>query len=81
MTHARLRALAAATVAGSLFLMTGEKTVLSSEPIGTIDGVEVDGRGGYILTNVLEGQVVHVAPSGEVRVLMNFGDDVSGLLE
>ena len=61
----------------TLDLATGEKTVLSSEPIGTIDGIEVDGRGGYILTNVLEGQVVHVAPSGEVRVLMNFGDDVA----
>ncbi len=61
----------------ALDLATGEKTVLSSEPIGTIDGIEVDGRGGYILTNVFEGQVVHVAPSGEVRVLMNFGDDVA----
>ena len=61
----------------ALDLATGEKTVLSSEPIGTIDGVEIDGRGGYILTNVLEGQVVHVSPSGAVRVLMSFGDDVA----
>ena len=51
--------------------------MLSSEPVGTIDGVELDGHGGYILTNVLEGQVVHVAASGEGRVIMSFGDDVA----
>ena len=65
---------------GQLFaldLATGEKTVLSSEPIGTIDGIELDGRGGYILTNVLEGQVVHVAPSGDARIILTFGDDVA----
>ncbi|MDA1093559.1 MAG: hypothetical protein O3A25_09875 [Acidobacteria bacterium] len=61
----------------ALDLATGEKTVISSEPVGTIDGVEVDGRGGYILTNVLEGKVVHVGASGEARVILSFGDDVA----
>jgi len=61
----------------ALDLTTGEKTILSSEPVGTIDGIELDGRGGYILTNVFEGQLVHVSPTGDVRVLLNFGDDVA----
>lgn len=65
---------------GQLFaldLASGEKTVLSNEPIGTIDGIELDGQGGYILTNVMAGEVVHVSGAGDVRVIMNFGDSVA----
>ncbi len=65
---------------GQLFaldLASGEKTVLSNEPIGTIDGVELDGQGGYILTNVMAGEVVHVNAAGDVRVIMSFGDNVA----
>ena len=65
---------------GQLFardLASGEKTVLSNEPICTIDGIELDGQGGYILTNVMAGEVVHVSRAGDVRVIMNFGDSVA----
>ena len=60
---------------GHLFgldLTTKEKTVLSSESIGTIDGVESDGHGGYIVTNVLAGLAVHVDASGATQTIKNF---------
>ena len=55
----------------ALDLTTRDKTILSSEPIGAIDGVESDGSGGYVVTAVFEGQVVHVSASGAVRTLLD----------
>jgi hypothetical protein len=50
-------------------LKTKERTRLTTEPVGGVDGIEPDGRGGVILTDVFGRRIVHVAPSGTTRVL------------
>lgn len=55
---------------GHLFALnraTKAKTVVSSATIGTIDGVESDGRGGHLVTNVMGGRILQVTAKGEVR--------------
>ena len=44
-------------------------TPLTTAPIGTPDGVEKDGRGGYLLSDVSGGRILQVTPAGEVREL------------
>jgi sugar lactone lactonase YvrE len=44
-------------------------TPMANAPIGTPDGVEKDGRGGYILSDVAGGRLLNVAVNGDVRVL------------
>lgn len=50
-------------------LKTKERTRLTTDPVGGIDGIEPDGRGGVILTDVIGRRILHVPPSGQVRVL------------
>ena len=57
----------------ALDLETGEKTLITPEPFANIDGVESDGSGGYVITNYLAGQVLHVAANGTVTELAGFG--------
>jgi sugar lactone lactonase YvrE len=60
-------------VPGRLFtldLKTKKKTLITARPIGNIDGVEVDGIGGYILTDWVAGKVLHVDKDGNVRTML-----------
>jgi hypothetical protein len=62
-------------VPGRLFaldLTTKEKTLITPKPFANIDGVELDGRGGYIISDYLQGKVMQVTASGEVRDLRQF---------
>ena len=52
----------------ALDLKTKEKTVFSGD-IGAIDGVESDGKGGFIVSAVRDGKIVHVSPKGVVTPL------------
>jgi len=55
---------------GSLFaidLASREITQVTTQPIGTPDGLESDGRGGYIVADVGGGRIFHVSASGEAR--------------
>jgi sugar lactone lactonase YvrE len=59
-------------VPGRLFrldLATKAKTLVTKEPTGNLDGVESDGRGGWVLTDWMAGKALHVGPTGIVRVL------------
>ncbi len=61
--------------AGHLFaldLTTKQKTLITANTVGVIDGVESDGSGGYVLTNGMTGELVHVTASGSARVLQKF---------
>jgi hypothetical protein len=40
--------------------------------VGGIDGIEPDGRGGLLVTDVIGSRLSHVAQSGDVRVLAQF---------
>jgi hypothetical protein len=62
-------------VPGRLFaldLKTKAKTLITPKPFANIDGVELDGRGGYVVTDYLAGKVLQVSAAGEVRELRAF---------
>lgn len=48
---------------------TKQLTQVANAPIGTPDGIEKDGRGGYLLSDVGGGRILQVTPGGEVREL------------
>lgn len=50
-------------------LMTRARTRMTSDSVGGVDGIEPDGRGGVILTDVFGRRIVHVPVSGQIRVL------------
>ena len=60
---------------GHLFafdLKTKQRTQITNEPVGGIDGIEPDGSGGLLVTDVIGQRLLHVAKSGQVRVLARF---------
>jgi sugar lactone lactonase YvrE len=62
-------------VPGHLFaldLKTKQKTLITPRPLGNIDGLELDGRGGYIVTDYQKGLLLHVSSAGESKVLKQF---------
>ena len=64
-----------AAAGGHLFafdLASRERTQVTTEPVGGIDGIEPDGRGGLLVTDVFGRRLLHVAPSGAVRTLVQF---------
>jgi hypothetical protein len=65
----------AAAPGGHLFafdLKTRQRTLVTTELVGGIDGIEPDGQGGLIVTDVLGQRLLHVARDGAVRVLAKF---------
>ena len=56
----------------SLDLKTKQKTLITKQPLGNIDGVEQEARGGYLVTDYLAGKLIQVSPSGESRVVRTF---------
>jgi len=64
-----------AAVAGHLFAFdrkSKQRTLLTAEPVGGIDGIELDGRGGLIVTDVIGRRLLHVNKAGTVTVLAAF---------
>lgn len=60
---------------GHLFafdLRSKARTTLTTEPVGGIDGIEPDGRGGLLVTDVIGARLLHVTAAGAVRVLAKF---------
>ncbi len=55
-----------------LDLATGTKTLITPNPTGNLDGVESDGRGGYIVTDWPAGKVMHVSATGQTRTLRQY---------
>lgn len=55
-----------------LNLATGVKTLITPKPTGNLDGVESDGRGGYLVTDWIAGKVLHIASDGTTRELRQF---------
>ena len=50
-------------------LKTKMRTRLTTDSVGGIDGIEPDGRGGVIVTDVIGRRILHVPMSGQTRVL------------
>jgi hypothetical protein len=53
-------------------LKTKAKTDITPQPIGGIDGIESDGRGGFLVTDVFGMRLLHVSASGAARTLLQF---------
>ena len=51
---------------------TKQRLRITVEPVGGIDGIELDGAGGLLVTDVIGARLLHVAPSGKVQVLATF---------
>ena len=56
----------------SLNLKTKKITPITAKPLGNLDGVESDGKGGYIVTDWIAGKVFHVQKSGTSKTLATF---------
>ena len=48
---------------------TKQITQVGNVPIGTPNGIEKDGRGGFIISDVGSGRILQVSSTGDVRVL------------
>jgi sugar lactone lactonase YvrE len=69
-------------VPGRLFaldLKTKQKTTITANPFANIDGVESDGRGGYVITDYLAGKLMHIMPNGDVHPLKTFTQGTADL--
>jgi sugar lactone lactonase YvrE len=58
---------------GSLFaidITTKALAQVTTQSIGTPDGLESDGRGGYVVSDVGGGRIFHVTASGDVRQVL-----------
>ena len=58
---------------GHLFafdLQTKTRTQITREPVGGVDGIEPDGLGGLLVTDVFGSRIVHVPSSGEPRTVL-----------
>ena len=53
-------------------LKTKARMQLTSQAVGGVDGIEPDGKGGWLVTDVIGQRLLHVAPSGSLRVLAKF---------
>lgn len=53
-------------------LRTKEITVVTPEPVAHLDGIEVDGRGGYIVTDWRNGKLFRISKNGRAKLLMSF---------
>jgi hypothetical protein len=62
-------------VPGHLFaldLQTKQKTLNTPKPFANIDGLERDGRGGYLVSDFVAGKILQVSSTGEARELRQF---------
>ena len=53
-------------------LKTKQITVITPEPVAHLDGIEVDGQGGYIVTDWRNGKLFRINKRGKARLLMSF---------
>ena len=56
----------------ALDLQTKQKTLITPKPFANIDGLERDGRGGYIVSDYVAGKILQVSSSGDARELRQF---------
>jgi hypothetical protein len=62
-------------VKGHLFaydLKTKNKTLITAQPTANIDGLERDGKGGYLMTDYITGTLFHVTAAGEIKEIKQF---------
>jgi sugar lactone lactonase YvrE len=55
-----------------LNLATKAKTLITPEPFGNTDGLESDGKGGYVVSNYLTGAILRVSATGQSTQIGQF---------
>ena len=61
-------------VAGQLFtldLKTKEQSFITKEPLGNLDGIEIDSHGHYLVSDWFNGKVFHVTEDGQATTLLS----------
>ncbi|HTN01148.1 MAG TPA: SMP-30/gluconolactonase/LRE family protein [Planctomycetaceae bacterium] len=56
----------------SLDLKTKQVTPITKAPTGNLDGIELDGQGGYVVTDWAAGKVFHISAGGAPRLVAQF---------
>ena len=51
-------------------LKTKERTAITPEATGNLDGIEADGNGGYIVSDWMIGKVFHITKKGETKTIL-----------
>jgi hypothetical protein len=54
----------------SLDLATKKKELIAQQPLGTLDGVELDGSGGYYVSDFAAGKIYRITSDGAVTLLL-----------
>jgi hypothetical protein len=60
-------------------LKTKTKTLITPKPIGNIDGLEKDGRGGYVVTDHINGALLHVSAAGVTTLVKQLAPGASDI--
>ena len=53
-------------------LATKKQTIITPKPTGHLDGIEADGKGGFIVTDWISGNLFHINKKGESYVIQKF---------
>jgi sugar lactone lactonase YvrE len=56
----------------ALDLATKKKTLITPKPAGNFDGLESDGKGGFLATDYLAGKLVRISAKGDVQEIRKF---------
>ncbi|MEP4076592.1 hypothetical protein [Haloferula sp.] len=56
----------------SVDLKTKKMSPLTAKPLGNLDGIESDGKGGYLVTDWMSGKVHHVSKTGTSTTLATY---------
>ena len=51
-------------------LKTKKRTAVTKKPTGNLDGVEVDGKGGFVVTDWRAGKIFHINKKGRAKAIM-----------
>ena len=61
----------------SIDIASKKKTLITTTPTGHLDGVEIDGKGGFIVTDWVNGKVFHITSTGAVTILQEYEKGVA----
>ncbi|NIP97941.1 MAG: SMP-30/gluconolactonase/LRE family protein, partial [Akkermansiaceae bacterium] len=51
-------------------LKTKKVTAITAKPTGNLDGLELDGEGGYFVTDWIAGKLFHITGKGATKVIL-----------
>jgi DNA-binding beta-propeller fold protein YncE len=54
----------------ALDLSSKQITAITPEPLGNLDGLEPDGRGGYVVSDWIAGKIIHVPKAGQPKAIL-----------